>query len=164
MRSYFKSYGVVLALAAFLFSAPLAAFSCAGKPAPVVSNPAPSQIQETRALAKRIADEVRRGTSIARDVRSLAQKMTAPNGPISAETMNRIDLAAISYGNAMKSALGMLDKIASDPNLKQTARSIWAATKQFIDAIPITDPTLATLVAILRSTFELTIQEQGGAQ
>jgi hypothetical protein len=139
------------------------AWGCERGRAVITPAPAPTQVNAARETAKRIADETRRAVEVARVLRTTAQNLTEPNGPIKAADMDKVDRAAIKYGTALKVALEVLGNVGTDPQLKSTARAIWLASKEFIDQIPVSGQ-LAALVETLKIVLTVTLENGGGAE
>lgn len=149
------------ALALLLLLAVPAASGCHGS-ALTTNTPGAAQVQDVRATAVRVADEVKRAVEVARVIRTAAQNLTAPKGPVPVAAMDTIDHETIKYGGVLKQALTALDTVTSEPGLTATATGIMDATAAYLKAIPATAE-LAWLLEVLRSTFVVTMSMRGAA-
>lgn len=145
----------IILLVALTLGPTVACFGHKPPVAVVLPKPTGNQVQDVRALAVRIMDEVRRGVAVARIVRNSAQNLVMPKGPITISAMNTIDDASIKYGNELADDLKLLDNITSMPSLKTTAHAILDATARFTGGLAGLSA-LGPLVDILLATFDVT--------
>ncbi len=130
---------------------------CAAAKAPITAQPSIDQVQATRAMAIRVADDTRRGLVIARAIRDVAQEQSGAGKPITAAQMITINQKAVTLGRTLDTLLTVLESLSTQPELQSTKMAVLAAFTEFTKDLP-NAGTLNVLVSVLLNVLVLVRQ------